>query len=251
MASWSLCFLVTTLVLCRYLWNLLFNLMADELAREIQELTSDMEGTSRRRAFARIYDVKGTSCWCQLYDNHLLPCERTLDFMMDFSRVDPCFHASCVKQPGLLIGALELNVVDLNPIKALVMEDTIMWNIPMLKPEQPWAISHMFAGAFSGWSQAANFFNHNYEQCSIDSQVAVELDRRTIYAWSASFEHPIVATPLGPDFLPPPGGYYGIAGSVHEKTILRALSWTQLNLHALSTLPCLVARGKIFWPTCS
>ena len=120
--------------------------MADELAREIQELISDIEGTSRPprqygswSAFARIYDVKGTSCWCQLYDNHLLPCERTLDFMMDFSRVDPSFHASCVKEPGLLIGALELNVVDLNPIKVLVMEDTIMRNIPVLKPEQPWA----------------------------------------------------------------------------------------------------------------
>ena len=122
--------------------------MAEDLAREIQELLDEMQTTSRPprqfgswSAFARIYDVKGTSCWCQLYDNHLLPCERTMDFMMDFSRVDPCFHASCVKQPGLLIGALELNVVDLNPIKALVMEDTIMWNIPMLKPEQPWAIS--------------------------------------------------------------------------------------------------------------
>ena len=218
--------------------------MAENLAREIQELLDEMRTTSLPprqfgswSAFARIYDVKGTSCWCQLYDNHLSPCERTLDFMMDFSRVDPCFHESCVKQPGLLIGALELNVVDLNPIKALVMEDTIMWNIPMLKPEQPWAISHMFAGAFSGWSQAANFFNHNYELCSIDSQVAVELDRRTIYAWSASFEHPIVATPLGPDFLPPPGGYYGIAGSVHEKTILRALSWTSNSIFTLSP-PC-------------
>ena len=218
--------------------------MANDLAREIQEVLDDMQATSQPprqhgswSAFARIYDVKGTSCWCQLFDNNLLPRERTMDFMMDFSRVDPCFHASCVKQPGLLIGALELNVVDLNPIKALVMEDTIMWNIPMLKPEQPWAISHMFAGAFSGWSQAANFFNHNFEQCSIDSQVAVELDRRTIYAWSASFEHPIVATPLGPDFLPPPGGYYGIAGSVHDKTILRALSWTSNSIFTLSP-PC-------------
>ena len=212
--------------------------MAEDLAREIQELLDEMQATSQPprqhgswSAFARIYDVKGTLCWCQLYDNHLLPFERTFDFMMDFSRVDPSFHASCVKEPGLLIGALELNVVDLNPIKALVMEDTIMWNIPVLKPEQPWAISHMFAGAFSGWSQAANFFNHNYEQCSIDSQVAVE------YAWSASFEHPIVATPLGPDFLPPPGGYYGIAGSVHEKTILRALSWTSNSIFTLSP-PC-------------
>ena len=42
--------------------------------------------------------------------------------------------------------------------------------------------------------------NHNFSQVSISSQVALELDRRIAYTWSASFGHEIYAAPFGGRF---------------------------------------------------
>ena len=133
--------------------------------------------------------------------------------------------------------------LNLDPIKVVATVDSVLWNIPSLNPNESWAVTHLFSGGFSGWSQAAIFLNHNFSRVSISSQVAIELDRRTAYTWSTSFGHEIYAAPLGPDFTPPPGGHFGIVGSVHEKTFLRALSWTSNSIFTLSP-PC------ILWPSC-
>ena len=47
---------------------------------------------------------------------------------------------------------------------------------------------------------------------------------RACYAWSATFGHELHAAPLGANFLPLPGGHFGVCGSVHDRTILRALT---------------------------
>ena len=41
----------------------------------------------------------------------------------------------------------------------------------------------------------------------MSSQVAVELDTRTSYAWSATFGHGLLAAPMGANFLAPPAGH--------------------------------------------
>ena len=63
------------------------------------------------------------------------------------------------------------------------------------------------------------------------------VDGRIAYTWSASYGHGIYGAPLAPDFTPPPGGHFGISGSVHEKTLLGALSWTSNTIYTVSP-PC-------------
>ena len=115
--------------------------------------------------------------------------------------------------------------------------DAILWNVPKLDSLDGWKLAHLFAGSFSGWSQASDAIHHNVDCIFIDSQVTIELDTRIAYAWSASFGHELFAAPLGPEFIPPSDGHFGICGSVHEKTILRALSWTSNVIYTL-------------WPPC-
>ena len=92
--------------------------MADYLANEIQEFIGDLQGSSRPprehgswNAFARIYDIRGPTCYCQLFDIRLEPYERIYDFKLDFEGLDLGYHASCTREVGMIIGAYDLNVV--------------------------------------------------------------------------------------------------------------------------------------------
>ena len=198
----------------------LSDLMADELASEIQMPLGDMNNMSKPptehgswNAFARIHDIKGQSLFCSLRDTALVP----YDFKLDFEDPSSAAHASFTWQTGGVFGGYDLQVTQLDPVRVQASDDTILWNIPKLDRGDGWNLAHLFASGFSGWSQAADFIGHNH--VPINSQVAVELDTRIAYAG-----HELYATCLGPDFLPPPGGHFGICGTVHDKTILRAMS---------------------------
>ena len=120
-----------------------FYLMADELTNEIHMFNGDMEGMSRPpretgswNAFARIYDINGISCLCQLYDTQLVPYERIDDFKLDFEGLPDGHHASFAREVGVVFGAYDLNVIELNPIRVRATADTVIWNVPKFVPEE-------------------------------------------------------------------------------------------------------------------
>ena len=114
----------------------------------------------------------------------------------------------------------------LNSLLVQATDDTVLWNVPQLSHEDGWHLGHLFAGGFAGWTQASDFIIHdNVDQVTISSQVAVELDMRTSYAWSATFGHELLAAPGAPTSFPP-GGHFRVCGSVREKTLLTALTFT-------------------------
>ena len=226
--------------------------MAEELAREIQEFIGDLQGTSRPprehgswNALARIYDVRGPTCWYQLFDIRLEPYERISDFKLDFEGLDLGYHASCTREVGMIIGAYDLNVVALNPIKAVATEDTVLWNIPSFNPEESWAVAHIVLRRVLRMVSSSCL--HEPQPTSgvhliASSHCGRQKDSLHVecFVWPRSTVH------LGPDFTPPPEGHFGISGSVHG-----IVMDFQHYLYPIPTMPCMVERWEVFWFTCS
>ena len=164
-------------------------------------------------AFTKIHDIKGNSLLCSLLDTVLVPYERIYNLKLDFEDPSPSTHASFTFQIGAVFGGYDLQVKQLHPVLIQAKDDVILSTIPRLDPMNGWNLAHLFAGGFSGWLQASNVFNRSMDQIFIDPQVTVELDTRIAFACSASFRHELFAAPLGPGFLPPPSGRFGICGT--------------------------------------
>ena len=169
-------------------------------------------GTGSWIAFVKFHDIKGNSFLCSLLDTALVRYERICDFKLDFEDPSPSTHASFTSQIGAVFGGYDLQVKQLHPVLIQAKDDVVLWSIPRLDPMNGWNLAHLFAGSFSGWLQA---FNRSVDQIFIDPQVTVELDTRIAFAWSASVRHELFAAPLGPGFLPPPSGHFGICGTAY------------------------------------
>ena len=148
-------------------------------------------------AFTKIFDIKGAVAQCSLPNIAWEPLDH-----MTFE----VGHAASLCRNGLYLGGYALLVAQLGPLLARAMEDTLIWSIPRLSCDDGWHIGHLFSGGFAGWSQAATSIDHNVEQVNIGSQVTVELDTRTSYAWGATFGRELHAAPLDTNCLTLPGG---------------------------------------------
>ena len=145
------------------LWGYFHFLMADELGNEIRMLLGDMNSMSKLpselgswNAFARIYDVRGGFLCCSLLDTALVPYDDLFDFKLKFEDPFSSAHAAFTSQIGVIFGGYDLQVRRLQPLLVEATDDTILWNIPKLDSLDGWKVAHIFAGGFSGWSQASD-----------------------------------------------------------------------------------------------
>ena len=113
-------------------------------------------------------------------------------------------------------------------------------HVPQLAPELHWAIHHMFAGGFGGWSQAAEWLQASNQGFVIGRQVYVDWDAHVVRTCSVNHGVTVDKAPLVPS----------AEYAVREKIIIEAPIADLTVLHALRmpyNMICTISPPCVSW----
>ena len=85
------------------------------------------------------------------------PYQRTFDFKLGFEEFSDGHRASFTREVGVVFGAYDLSVIELNPICVRATADTVLSDVPKLVPEESGSLTHLFSG---GCAQPSNSQYH-------------------------------------------------------------------------------------------
>lgn len=108
---------------------------------------------------------------------------------------------------------------------------------PDMVEDMSWSALHLFAGAFSGWTQAARWISQAKCGITIGQEIEVDAAIDVASTWAADNCHSVLTAPVAPFGTWSPADRIRILGQVRDHTILN-LCQHQVNLIATLSPPC-------------
>lgn len=108
---------------------------------------------------------------------------------------------------------------------------------PELIREMEWTSLHLYAGAFSGWSQALHWLNDSQDFLLKGPEISVDIDSMVMQIWSLKNHKAVTHTPIGHDVPWHPSEQIGICGHIQDPTISNMIR-AQCNLLQTMSPPC-------------
>ena len=100
-----------------------------------------------------------------------------------------------------------------------------------------WDATHLFCGAFEGWSQAFHFLPRTALGVAIGREVFVDLDEDVMMTWSEKHRTPYSRLPIDKVKIWNAAGKQGLLGDVADRSILNAI-FSQVNALVTASPPC-------------
>ena len=108
---------------------------------------------------------------------------------------------------------------------------------PEYVPEMAWTALHLFAGSFSGWSQALRWLSSTQPLLLKGQEIAIDSDETVMKLWSLKHNIPAIFPPIAHNVPWNPAECVGVCSPVQEPSILNLLR-AQFNLIQTMSPPC-------------
>ena len=101
-----------------------------------------------------------------------------------------------------------------------------------------WNTTHLFSGAFGGWSQAFHWLERNERLILIDREIFVDNDEQMMEIWNQNNESPYVRLPLTKVKVWDAEKKLGVLGDIKNRSIMLSID-ARTNHIATVSPPCI------------
>lgn len=123
------------------------------------------------------------------------------------------------------------------PGKEIWLEDATISFRPEFVKEMEWTTLHLYAGAFSGWSQAMHWLHDTQEFVLNGQEIFIDVDDMVMQVWSLKNHAAVLSTPIAFDVAWVPSDRIGVCGRIQDPSISNLVR-AQCNLLQSMSPPC-------------